>query len=194
MSVEERLRWDDIYQRLAQKPYPAPDPFLLQSAPTVPRDQHQRALDLAAGLGQNGIWLATQGYDVDIMDISRIALMRARAEMAMRNLRNINLLQTDLDDVELEREHYDLICVFRYLKRDLFPRLMDAVKVGGRVIYETYNTRYLEQVPAFNPDFLLDVGELKTLFMGWDIRFHDDTTHNEQIVAVKPINLPDLAF
>jgi tellurite methyltransferase len=145
-----------------------------------------RALDLAAGWGQNGLWLAEQGYNVDIMDISRVALQRARAEMAVRNLRNINLLQMDVDDLQLEPEQYDLLCVFRYLKRHLFPLLKLTTRSGGRIIYETFNRRYLEIVPDFNQDYLLEIGELRSFFSNWQIRHYEETDHNARIVAIKP--------
>ena len=186
MTVEDRVRWDNNYKRLVTQPYPAPDPLLLQFTPPAEPEDEQRALDLCAGQGQNGLWLATQHYAVDIMDISRIALNRARAEMTVRNLRNINLLQVDVDKAGLERDHYDLVAVFRYLKRDLFPVIKAAVRANGRVIYETFNVRYLDLVPGFNAAFLLDVGELKNVFDDWDILHLEEEDHHSRIVAVKP--------
>lgn len=186
MSVDDRMRWDAVFERKASQPYPAPDPLLLQYTPPVPPDRTPRALDVAAGVGQNGLWLAEQGYHTDIMDISRVALQRARAEMGMRNLRNINLLQVDLDNLQLEAATYDLICVFRYLQRRLFGLLKMATASGGRIIYETFNMRYLEQVPAFNRAFLLEPGELAGYFQDWQIVFQEDSGAVSRIVAVKP--------
>lgn len=188
MSAHDRVRWDEIYRQRLNKPYPAPDPLLLQFTPVINDDEASsapRALDLAAGFGQNGLWLASQGYHVDVMDISRVALQRARAEMATRNLRNINLLPLDVDELQLEPTSYDLIAVFRYLKRPLFPLLQLATRDGGRIIYETFNTRYLTIVPDFNRDFLLDVGELRDLFSQWDIRHYEEDDHNTRLVAIK---------
>jgi len=187
MSIEDRLRWDEIFTQRLYQPYPNPDSLLLQFAPPVAGDDSLRALDFAGGFGQNGLWLASQGYHVDIMDISRVALKRIRAEMAIRNLRAVNLLQVDVDELQMEPEQYDLLCVFRYLKRNIFPLLKLAVKSEGRIIYETYNTRYLSVVPNFNPDFLLEVGELEQRFSDWDITHYEEIDHNARIVAVKPI-------
>ncbi len=186
MSVDDRTRWDTIFERKATQPYPAPDPLLLQYTPPVPPETTPRALDVAAGVGQNGLWLAEQGYHTDLMDISRVGLRRARAEMGMRNLRNANLLQVDLDNLQLEASTYDLICVFRYLKRRLFSLLKMATVPGGRIIYETFNMRYLETVPAFNQKFLLEPGELYDHFRDWRILFREDSGTISRIVAVKP--------
>jgi SAM-dependent methyltransferase len=184
MAAQDRVRWDQIYQGQAGKPYPDPDPLLFDYTPPAPPDGSVVALDLAGGLGQNGLWLAAQGYITDIMDISRVALARARAEMAMRNLRAVNLIQVDLDALTLAKAHYDLICVFRYLRRDSFLTLRAALKPGGRLIYETFNLAYLEHVPAFNREFLLRPGELAAAFIDWRVLLHHEADHITQFVVV----------
>lgn len=184
MVVEDRVRWDGYFRQTSHQPYPPPDTLLLTFTP--PPAAGATALDLAAGLGQNGLWLAKQGYLVNIMDISRVALKRAYAEMVANNLRNVNLLQTDIDTLLLEPAQYDVICLFRYLKRRLFIALKKATKPGGRIIYESFNTRYLELVPGFNEAFLLKVGELPTYFADWHILHYEEPDHNTRLVAVKP--------
>lgn len=187
MSADDRIRWDGYYSQTYEKPLPAPDPLLLQYTPAPPNEEPlHRALDLACGFGQNGLWLAQQGYRVDLMDISRVALKRARAEMAMRNLRTVNLLQSDVDALILDDDLYHLICVFRYLKRPLFKALKEATRPGGRIVYETFNLNYLELVPGFNRDYLLRPGELESYFRDWRVIFSEEAQHISRIVAVKP--------
>lgn len=184
MTAEDRVRWDNIYRETNGRPFPLPDPLLFDYTPPVGPDEERMALDLAGGLGQNGLWLTSQGYITDIMDISRVALSRARAEMAMRNLRNANVMQIDLDDLKLEPERYDLICVFRYLRRDSFPKLRAALKPDGRLIYETFNLNYLDMVPGFNTEFLLRPGELVSAFKGWRVLLNQEDGHITQFVVV----------
>ncbi|MFN8374946.1 MAG: methyltransferase domain-containing protein [Anaerolineae bacterium] len=189
MSAQDRVRWDGVYQQRNGR-YPVPDPLLFEY--TLPlelytdKEIERRALDLACGVGQNGLWLASQGYIVDLMDISRVALMRARSEIERRRLHNINLLQVDLDGVRLARHNYDLVCVFRYLRREMFPQLAASVRQGGRIVYETFNLRYLDEVPGFNPAFLLEPGEIASHFVGWDILYCDEDHVTTQFVAQKP--------
>jgi tellurite methyltransferase len=186
MSQEDRARWDSIYRQRNQTVYPDPDPFLFEYTPPLTVSQEKRALDLAGGMGQNGLWLAQQGYTVDVMDISRMALIRGRAEMSARDLRNLNFLQVDLDNIDLKLNRYHLVCVFRYLKRDLFPQIRACIRPGGRIIYETYNTHYLDVVPQFNPVFLLEPGELAGYFADWKILHNADVKHIARLVAIKP--------
>jgi SAM-dependent methyltransferase len=215
MAGKDRQHWDSIYSARVGEPYPPPDPLVLQFTPPAPRPYGtassatvSRALDLAGGLGQNALWLATQGYMVDLIDISRVALTRAQAEAAIRArfltaegdaddparllptdwVRGINFIQADLDHAGLERETYDVICVFRFLDRALFPALRAAVRAGGRIIYETYNARHLRRDPDFNPAYLLNVGELAGVFADWRALYSVEPPDGDiaQVVALKP--------
>lgn len=185
MSAQDRAKWDSHYHQ-ATGDYPAPDPLLLMYTPPLQPKQKARALDLACGVGQNGLWLAEQGYTVDMMDVSRVALRKAQDEVNKRQLRKVNLLQADLDDTDFDDQLYDVVCVFRFLDRNLFRKLRASVVNGGRVIYETFNTRHTSHSPTFNPAYLLDIGELPLLFKGWQILHDCDDEHISQIVAVKP--------
>ncbi|MCK6579685.1 MAG: class I SAM-dependent methyltransferase [Anaerolineae bacterium] len=187
MSTSDRDRWDHIYKGRTGEPDPPPDPLLLHYAPPVfERGEPPTALDLACGVGQNGLWLAEQGYVVDLVDISRTALMRAKDEAARRGLRTVNLLQIDLEEPALERDHYDLVCVFRYLQRDLMSAIRAAVKPGGRIIYQTYNTRRLDAQPDANRAYLLSLGELVGYFGDWRVLRSAEPEALSQLVAVKP--------
>lgn len=185
MSGQDRLRWDDIYRgKPTDEPYPKPDPLLFEFTPLVTGEA--RALDLASGLGQNGLWLAAQGYIVDLIDISRVALLRAQSEMGKRGLRNVNLYPSDLDSHDFTGTAYQIVCVFRYLNRDIFPKLRNCIAPGGRIIYETFNQRHLEMNPDFNPNYVLTPGELAGYFADWKIVHHLEAKHITQLVAIKP--------
>ncbi len=187
MATQDRVRWDTIYRDRAERPLPPPAPLLLEySPPVIVPDNPPRALDFACGLGQNGLWLAEQGYVVDLMDISRVALNRAQAEMVKRKLRAVNLLQIDADTVRLDESAYDLISIFRFLHRDLIPQFNAAVKPGGRIIYETFNLQHLDANPDFNVDYLVQGDELKDAFKGWRILVHHHLDNVTQLVAIKP--------
>jgi tellurite methyltransferase len=186
MTAQDRTRWDQVYREQANG-FPPPDPLLFEfTPPLLEATEQQRALDVAAGVGQNGLWLAAQGYVVDMIDVSRVALLKAQDEMGKRQLRNINLYQADLDTYEFPQATYDLVCVFRYLKPNMFPQLRSAVRPGGRILYETFNTGYLDAVPGFNPNFLLEAGELAGYFADWKILHNNDGKQMSSLVAIKP--------
>ncbi|MBK8136015.1 MAG: class I SAM-dependent methyltransferase [Chloroflexi bacterium] len=185
MSARDRAKWNQTYKSKADTPYPRPDMLLLDYTP-APREGANRALDLAGGRGQNGLWLATQGYTVDIIDISRVALDQAQQEMAARGIRKVNLLSMDLDTTPLEPAAYDVVCIFRFLNRRLLGEIAESIKQGGRIIYETYTLQYLDEKPDFNPDFCLLGNELASAFDGWRILLNTEGGPVAQFVAIKP--------
>ncbi|MDX2163675.1 MAG: class I SAM-dependent methyltransferase [bacterium] len=193
MSAKDRLYWDTVYREAlgVLDTYPPPDPLLfMYSPPPRPNDpEPPSALDLACGLGQNGLWLASQGYTVDLVDISRVALIAAQAEAAARGLRSVNFLQVDFDDAsaaKLRPFAYDLVCATRYFKRDLITQVRAAVKPGGRIIYETWNVNYLTIEPELARDQLVEIGELSGIFADWNLLRHTDNGVMSQVVAIKP--------
>lgn len=189
MTVRDRVRWDRYYRALSDVAFPDPDPLLFDYTPPVivqGSEERPRALDLACGVGQNGIWLASQGYSVDLLDISREALQIAQLQAVMQEVRSVNFMQVDLDEVALKPEAYDLVCVFRYMRRELFPRLHECVRPGGRVIYATFNMHYLDIKPDFNTDYLLYPGELAGYFADWHLPHDREAGYISELVAVKP--------
>lgn len=186
MTLHDRRRWDNTYRSRVSEPFPVPDPLLFPYVPAVDPARGLRALDLAGGVGQNALWLAAQGYTVDLMDISRVALRRAQEEMGRRHLRNLNVLQVDLDHALISADTYDVVTVFRYLNRDLFPVLRTCVRPGGRIVYETFNSRVLSQRPDMNREYLLEPGELAGVFADWKRLYHVDGRSSTQLVAMRP--------
>jgi len=146
-------------------------------------------LDLACGWGQNALWLAEQGYEVDAVDISGVALARGREEAARRGLR-VRFIQADLDDYRLPVAAYDLIVVFYYLERRLIPDLRAALRPGGLLVYETFNQAIRTLRPEIQPRYLLEAGELQRLFAGWEMLDHHDGRPGKEmasgIVARRP--------
>ncbi len=124
-----------------------------------------RALDVACGLGQNAIWLAQHGFQVDGADISPVALACAQAEAEQAGVR-INFIQTDLNDAAWPVNMYDVIVVRRFLERSLWPVLRQALAPGGWLFYETFNQRKHITQRDFPDAFLLQDGELTRAFSG----------------------------
>ena len=67
---KDRERWDQKYAKDEFIYGKEPIPFLKAHASLLPKG---KALDLAAGQGRNGVYLATQGFDVLALDIPRRA-------------------------------------------------------------------------------------------------------------------------
>ena len=67
--------------------------FLKENIQVLPKG---RALDLAMGEGRNGVYLATQGYDVLGLDISPLGLKKAHKLAEYHNVK----IETQVVDLE----------------------------------------------------------------------------------------------
>jgi SAM-dependent methyltransferase len=165
MSSEDRERWDRRWAGEGACRTLEPHPLLVRYAGQL-RGGH--ALDLACGRGQNALWLAAHGYTVDAVDISPVALEFGRAEAAQRGL-SVNFTEADLDTYTLPVAAYDLIAVFYFLDRRLFPALQAALRPGGWLFYESFNVGRLAYAPDTPPAYLLHLGELPADFSSLQI-------------------------
>ncbi|MBI9086153.1 MAG: class I SAM-dependent methyltransferase [Desulfobacterales bacterium] len=153
---KDRLKWN---RRHMQRPA-AEDPSKIV-AEYASLAEPGRALDIAAGLGKNALYLAQNGFTVEAVDISDAALARyAHAHP------NLFAVCADLDTFDIAPGRYDLILNIRFLHRRLFHQIIDALAPGGMLIFETW-IRHPED-PSQGPackDYLLRENELLHAFL-----------------------------
>jgi 2-polyprenyl-3-methyl-5-hydroxy-6-metoxy-1,4-benzoquinol methylase len=121
------------------------------------------ALDLACGRGGNALLLAEQGLQTQAWDLSSVAIETLQTTADARGL----AIQASVRDVEqepLQANSFDVIVVSYFLERDLAPALINALKVGGLLFYETYIREKPQGVGPSNPGYLLGANELLDLF------------------------------
>jgi tellurite methyltransferase len=158
VGLSSRERWNRKYARGEGPAHFAPKEILTEHADLL---SGGRALDVACGFGGNALFLAARGYRVDAVDVSEVALRQAQDEAQRRGLQaRIQLVQADLDHWRVPVACYDLILVFYYLNRDLWPDLFAGLRPGGLLFQAHRNRRFLEERPGFDPDYLLQIGEL----------------------------------
>ena len=162
-----------------------PDPFFLRAYREFvePRFKYVgRALDLAGGVGRHALYLAERGWLVTPIDISEVALKQARRQAEQQDV-HIFAEQVDLTEAQLPEAAFDLIVVFFYLERGLFPQIAAALRPGGMLIYKTYTAEQqrLGGGPT-HPMHLLQSGELKSAFSELEILHYSETV-TEKAVA-----------
>jgi SAM-dependent methyltransferase len=158
-----------------------PSPFLVESLAQIGANGNgRRALDVACGSGRDAVYLALCGWDVHAIDVLPDALVRAE-DLARRNSVRLTAERRDLEkDPSLPLAPFDLVTVFRYLHRPLFPILREAVAPGGYVVHETFHRRTLETGrPPRNPQHLLETGELSCAFSGFELLIARDAVERE---------------
>ncbi len=120
-------------------------------------------LDLACGSGRNGLWFLARGANVTFID-------QDLSTLATLTHPNARLLAWNLEDAsapELSRESFDIVLVFNYLHRPLFPQIQACLKPQGVIVYETFTRQQAQMGRPKNPDFLLMENELNALFANW---------------------------
>lgn len=143
-----------------------------------------RALDLAMGRGRHALPLARAGFRVFGVDIRWEGVCDAMSAAAAEGLA-IRGWCADLTQHPLPRARFDLVLVTRYLQRDLFAPIREAVVPGGVVIYETFTSaqRALGTGPT-SPDHLLEPDELRRAFEGFDVLFYEEVASPEAVARI----------
>ncbi len=170
--TEARNKWNERYQKML-----VPN----QVIDVLELNQHLlsgqgRSLDLACGLGGNALRLAELGYDSYAWDISDAAIEKVR-EFARERQLTVHARQCDVSDALLEAESFDVILVSRFLVRDLVPVLIEALKPGGLIFYQTFTREVLPELNEQesgpkNPQYRLEVNELQRLFTPLILRYY----------------------
>ena len=83
---------------------------------------------------------------------------------------------------------WSLICCFRYLNRDLFAQIPSMLVPGGLLFWRTFNVYHLNKAPAFNPEYVLQPGELARHFSMLDVLTlsdGDDPKENTSWIAAR---------
>jgi len=191
MPHDDKTVWNQKYTEAPEK-WLDPDAFLLRSCERfLAGIQPGSALDVGGGAGRQAIWLAQQGWHVELVDVSDVGLRLAEenAERTLGKTRARELIsrrQADLSSVrDLGREQYDLVIVFFFLRRELFPALARALKPGGTLIYRTYTIAQLgfERGPR-DPRFLLEPGELREAFAALRILHYEETARDKAVAEL----------
>lgn len=159
-APQDKARWDRKYDTDHYIFGEEPIAFLKDTLSLLPKG---KALDIAMGEGRNGVYLATQGFDVTGLDISARGLEKAQALARAHGVR-IETKVVDLETYRLPVARYDVIICSYYLQRDLFPQMAQALKPGGMAVVETFTRDHLKYSPGFPRRFLLGRNELLVHF------------------------------
>ena len=113
-------------------------------------------LDLACGQGRHARYLAGLGYHVEAVDRDSVALA------ALTGVAGVATRCADLEGSPWScgADRFDGIVVTNYLHRPLMATLLDALRPGGVLIYETFALGNEKLGRPSKPEFLLRPGEL----------------------------------
>ncbi len=157
-----------------------PAPFLVSQLAYLPPGH---VLDVATGTGRHALYLAQRGFSIHGIDRDPSALATLHDRALNASLTSITTEVLDLEHdpsavPDLGTECYDGIIVFFYLFRPLFPRLFQALKPGGFLLYETFHidNHHQRQHPR-RPEYCLHPNELLSLLHNYRILHYEEGNH-----------------
>jgi tellurite methyltransferase len=191
MAIDEKSSWNKKYSEGSHSSL-EPDPFLVSAYEEfVAGRPAGSALDVAGGVGRHAIWLARQGWRTRLIDISDvgIGLAEKNASRALGPVAKEFLITSEVADLDFVqdfgREQYDLVLVFFFLQRKLFPALVEAIKPGGTLIYKTYTTEQKNFAGGpSHPMFLLEQNELLRAFSSLRVLHYHETIQGKGVAEL----------
>ena len=118
-------------------------------------------LDFASGNGRNSIHLAGRNRNITAIDKDSMKLVQ------YDHFEHINTICFDLETNQnwpLKEKYYDIIIVVNYLYRPKIEKLINLLKNGGYLFYETFSVGNKRYGSPKNLNFLLKDRELINLF------------------------------
>lgn len=183
---QDKIRWDKKYATERYVFGREAISFVQDHVDLLPKGQ---VLDLAMGEGRNGVFLATEGFQVTGVDISAEGLKKAEMLAATQDVK-VTTIVADLESYDIPRNTFDVIMCTYYLQRSLFPKIIDALKPGGMALIETYTMDHLQYRPRFNKAYLLEPNELLSMLPGLRVLRYQEVDTGQaayaSILAQKP--------
>ncbi len=185
-SSSEREHWNRKYRETPEA-WLEPDPFLPRAfseyiRPLFP--EGGQALDLAGGAGRHAIWLAKQGWEVTLIDISETGVEQARRNAGAVASR-IHFVIDDLTGFAASQTQFDVVMAFFYLRREIFPEIVKAIRPGGLLVYKTLTMEQLKLTGGpKDPAHLLEKDELLRLASGLEVSHHREEVAKKATAAL----------
>jgi 2-polyprenyl-3-methyl-5-hydroxy-6-metoxy-1,4-benzoquinol methylase len=187
VAIDEKSMWNQKYSERSHSSL-EPDPFMVSAYDEfLSGSSPGLALDVAGGVGRHSMWLAQRGWRVKLLDVSEVGIKQAQ-ENAQRT-GTVSSITTEIRDLnsgqDLAREQYDLVIVFFFLQRELFPALISALKPGGLLIYKTYTTDQKNFAgESGHPMFLLEPNELLNAFSLMHVLHYHETVQKRGVAEL----------
>lgn len=122
-----------------------PNDFLAAQAGAIPKG---KVLCIGDGEGRNGVFLATQGYQVTSVDSSKVGLAKAQ-ELAAEKGVTLKTVVADLNDFDIGENQWDgVVSIYCHLpaplRQKVHGNVVRGLKPGGVMLLEAYTPKQLE--------------------------------------------------
>ena len=132
----QRERWNRVFSEPRANIRTEANQFLVQ---VVRELKPGVALDIGMGVGRNALFLGRAGWTVTGVDISDVAVQKAREQAEAAKL-PLTAVREDMFKYDYGRDRYDLV-VFTYMggeREGMADKITDALKPGGLLVIEHF--------------------------------------------------------
>jgi 2-polyprenyl-3-methyl-5-hydroxy-6-metoxy-1,4-benzoquinol methylase len=177
---DPKLQWDQKYSKEEYVFGKTPVKFLAENIDYLPSGG--KVLDMGMGEGRNAVFLARHGLKVTGVDISSVAIRKAKA-LADEFGVKIDAVTASMTEYPIKPESFDAIVCVYYLERSLHKKMIQWLKPGGILIYEAHTINQLKYDRHYNPNFMLKSGELLNLFPELTVLKYEEPLHQKEYSA-----------
>lgn len=171
------IEWDERYRAAPQMWSGEPNATLVAEVGDL---RPGTVLDVGCGEGADAIWLATRGWQVTAIDVSDIALQRARSAAGLSHV-DVTWMHLGLLDVPRPSDGFDLVCAHYAALRHSPDHgaeraLLAAVGPRGHLLVVHHADVDVEEAKAhgFDPTEYVAPDEVAALLDdGWQVTFDE---------------------
>ena len=171
-SLDSKSTWDKRYNKKNYVYGKLPAKFLAENYNYL--KPSSRVLDMGMGEGRNAVFLAQKGHQVTGIDISSVAVKKARLLAKEKNVVIKSVVGT-LNKYKIKPESFDAIICFYYVDRELNKKMIEWLKPAGIIIYEAYTTEQNKK-----KSYYLKPQELLTMFPDTHILKFQEPKHEKE--------------
>lgn len=158
-----------------------PSSWLLECLKKIKNKKNKLALDLACGSGRNSYILAEQGYKI-------LALDNDEKKLSKIVDKNIITKKVNIEKIShwpIDPNKFDLIIIFNFLYRPIFPNIINSLNINGYLVYETFGKGHSKFGSPSNKDYLLNNKELIKLTSSLSLISYEDIIVENHIKSFK---------
>ena len=134
------IDWNEIYDRDEFFYGREPNDFIKRFCNLIPK--HGKVLELACGEGRNSVFLAKQGFSVDAIDSSEVAIEKGK-QLAKEAGVKVNLYCTDALSWDPKYKYDGIITTFFHAppekRQTLYTRIKELLKSNGIFLGEWFS-------------------------------------------------------
>lgn len=138
-------------------------------------------LDMGMGEGRNAVFLAEKGHKVTGIDISSVAVKKARLLAKEKNVVLKTVVGT-LTKYKIKPESFDAIICFYFVDRKLNQKILNWLRPGGLIFYEAYTLKEYDKKnkQTEKKSYYLKSQELLTMFPGTKVLKFEEPMHEKE--------------